>query len=195
VDLWVPGASDEEIALGYQLMSEKGTLVAGYHYGFWGPAGKGKALIASELYLPLSETKFCGTTTIPETSPVFYAKNFSSEKEAWGWLSTNFPNGQGSQVIEGPCNQPHACITLYKPVCGVIKDSAPQTYSNSCTFEAAIMGDAGSDGESKGFYSAGACGEGEPCGNTTCAVGQVCCNASCGICTEPGMFCTQQACG
>lgn len=35
---------------------------------------------------------------------------------------------------------------------------------------------------------------GEPCGNTTCAAGQVCCNASCGICTSPGMYCTQQAC-
>jgi hypothetical protein len=35
---------------------------------------------------------------------------------------------------------------------------------------------------------------GEACGPTTCAAGQVCCNASCGICTDPGMFCTQQAC-
>ena len=29
-------------------------------------------------------------------------------------------------------------------------------------------------------------GMGEPCGPTTCAVGQECCNASCGICVEPG---------
>lgn len=35
---------------------------------------------------------------------------------------------------------------------------------------------------------------GEPCGPTTCAPDRVCCNASCGICTEPGQACTQQAC-
>jgi hypothetical protein len=33
-----------------------------------------------------------------------------------------------------------------------------------------------------------------PCGDTVCTGGKVCCNASCGICTEPDMFCTQQAC-
>jgi hypothetical protein len=33
-----------------------------------------------------------------------------------------------------------------------------------------------------------------PCGDTVCTGGQVCCNASCGICTQPDQFCTQQAC-
>jgi predicted secreted protein len=33
------------------------------------------------------------------------------------------------------------------------------------------------------------------CGSNVCAAGQVCCNASCGICTPPGGYCTQQACG
>jgi hypothetical protein len=32
------------------------------------------------------------------------------------------------------------------------------------------------------------------CGPRTCPAGQVCCNESCGICTEPGGFCTQQFC-
>src|SRR5687767_14877860 len=32
------------------------------------------------------------------------------------------------------------------------------------------------------------------CGPTTCAAGEECCNESCGICTPPGGFCTQQAC-
>ncbi len=32
------------------------------------------------------------------------------------------------------------------------------------------------------------------CGPNTCAGDQVCCNSSCGICTEPGGVCTQQAC-
>ncbi|MGH2614461.1 MAG: hypothetical protein ACRDJC_04430 [Thermomicrobiales bacterium] len=34
----------------------------------------------------------------------------------------------------------------------------------------------------------------EPCGRTTCPPGQVCCNASCGICTDPGMACIMIAC-
>jgi len=38
-------------------------------------------------------------------------------------------------------------------------------------------------------------GGGEACGPNTCAKGQVCCNESCGICTEPGGFCTEQFCG
>ncbi|HKU43689.1 MAG TPA: protease complex subunit PrcB family protein [Polyangiales bacterium] len=32
------------------------------------------------------------------------------------------------------------------------------------------------------------------CGKNTCAKGTTCCNASCGVCTPPGTFCTQQAC-
>jgi hypothetical protein len=35
---------------------------------------------------------------------------------------------------------------------------------------------------------------GVTCGNTTCQGGQVCCNASCGICTPPGGVCIQTAC-
>ncbi len=36
--------------------------------------------------------------------------------------------------------------------------------------------------------------QGEACGPTTCTNGTVCCNPSCGICTEPGSVCTQQIC-
>ncbi len=35
---------------------------------------------------------------------------------------------------------------------------------------------------------------GESCGDSTCAEGMVCCNASCGICTPPGGVCIQIAC-
>ena len=35
---------------------------------------------------------------------------------------------------------------------------------------------------------------GVPCGDVNCAPGLVCCNESCGICTPPGAFCTQQVC-
>jgi hypothetical protein len=34
-----------------------------------------------------------------------------------------------------------------------------------------------------------------PCGEVTCPEGQQCCNASCGICTEPGEICDQRTCG
>jgi hypothetical protein len=37
-------------------------------------------------------------------------------------------------------------------------------------------------------------GDGEACGSKTCPSGQVCCNASCGICTPPDGACTQQVC-
>lgn len=36
--------------------------------------------------------------------------------------------------------------------------------------------------------------EGVTCGDTTCDTGQVCCNASCGICTPPDGACIQIAC-
>jgi hypothetical protein len=32
------------------------------------------------------------------------------------------------------------------------------------------------------------------CGKNVCGAGQVCCNASCGVCTPPDGVCTQQAC-
>jgi hypothetical protein len=32
------------------------------------------------------------------------------------------------------------------------------------------------------------------CGPNTCNVGDVCCNASCGICTAPGESCSQTPC-
>jgi len=35
---------------------------------------------------------------------------------------------------------------------------------------------------------------GEVCGPVVCGEGLVCCNSSCGICTPPGGFCTQQVC-
>lgn len=37
-------------------------------------------------------------------------------------------------------------------------------------------------------------GGGPRCGDHHCGSGQVCCNSSCGICTPPGGFCTQQVC-
>jgi hypothetical protein len=36
---------------------------------------------------------------------------------------------------------------------------------------------------------------GPECGPATCAAGQVCCNASCGLCAAPGERCAQYTCG
>ncbi|KAK3364688.1 hypothetical protein B0T25DRAFT_530816 [Lasiosphaeria hispida] len=35
---------------------------------------------------------------------------------------------------------------------------------------------------------------GQQCGPKVCALGDECCNESCGTCTPPGGFCTQQIC-
>lgn len=52
---------------------------------------------------------------------------------------------------------------------------------------------------SEPFFNDCGCGcrpvEGEACGPVTCGSNEVCCNASCGICTGPTEFCTQQFCG
>jgi len=53
--------------------------------------------------------------------------------------------------------------------------------------------DAGSDPGS-GAGGAGGAAQGEDCGDVTCAVGQVCCNESCGICTAPNEACPAIAC-
>jgi hypothetical protein len=37
-------------------------------------------------------------------------------------------------------------------------------------------------------------GAGVTCGKNTCAAGQTCCNASCGICTDPGKGCIKMFC-
>lgn len=91
------------------------------------------------------------------------------------------------QCITTPCpplaecvpDQGCACTEQYEPVCGV--DGT--TYGNAC-----MAGCAGVSIAHKGECGAISCGP------NTCTDGLVCCNASCGICTKPGMFCTQQAC-
>jgi hypothetical protein len=44
------------------------------------------------------------------------------------------------------------------------------------------------------FALSGAADAGVTCGRATCASGQVCCNASCGICTPPDGMCAQLEC-
>jgi hypothetical protein len=44
------------------------------------------------------------------------------------------------------------------------------------------------------FALQGSADAGVACGSTTCRGGQVCCNASCGICTPPDGMCAQLEC-
>jgi len=90
-------------------------------------------------------------------SPTVYVKNFSTKGEAESWLGSTLSNLSSSEIRNGHCDDPVACITLYKPVCGTIKSEPAKTYSNSCGFQGAVMADAGSTGESKGYYTEGAC--------------------------------------
>jgi hypothetical protein len=60
---------------------------------------------------------------------------------------------------------------------------------------AAGGGGAGGRGGSSGGAAGGGAGGGPvTCGKAICATGQVCCNASCGVCTPPGGGCTTIVC-
>jgi hypothetical protein len=61
-------------------------------------------------------------------------------------------------------------------------------------FTLIVGGVAASGCSSQSSASADQIGSGVVCGNTTCARGEVCCNASCGICTPPEGACIQIAC-
>lgn len=99
-----------------------------------------------------------GWLSPPEVnSPTVYLKNFTTKGDAESWLGSSLSNVTSSEIRSGRCDEPLACMTLYKPVCGVIKSEPASTYSNACSFQGAVMADAGSSGESKGYYVEGAC--------------------------------------
>jgi hypothetical protein len=85
----------------------------------------------------------------------------------------------------GICTPPGgACIEIY---CGGGDPPPPDPGGCSGIAALCIEGTAWSVEEC-------ACVPGAACGSAVCANGDVCCNASCGICTPPGGVCTQQLC-
>jgi hypothetical protein len=87
-----------------------------------------------------------------------------------------------------------ACSTSKgKPEPGAAPSPAPQTTSAGGSAGGSTAGTT-ADTQTGGATAPPATGGGVACGPRTCLAGQVCCNESCGICTEPGGVCTQQFC-
>jgi len=167
VNLSDSGATDEEIAAGFEALHDDGLIIAGRLRRITGPAGKGRELVASEFYTKVdAKARACGGYTYPPNPPCD-AGEFCEPPPGTCFIAD----------LPGVCRpQPEACPEIYDPVCGC----DGQTYSNDCERRAAGVG----------LDHVGACG-GEPCGRVTCGPGTVCCNPLMDICTPPGQFCIQ----
>lgn len=99
------------------------------------------------------------------------------------------PNQVCAQVCTGTCRKDKR-----PPSCG---DDPTKTYVSHDPGQCALIRFACAENQTP-FSDECGCGcqttAGEACGAVTCESGQVCCNASCGICTPPDGFCTQQVC-
>jgi hypothetical protein len=93
-------------------------------------------------------------------SQTYYVQNVASKEEEQAFYAS-FPATAAFGSFEGACDQGWMCPALYKPVCGVIRDLPPQTFSNACAFSAAVRADAGGTAGqgSKGYIQGpGECG-------------------------------------
>ncbi|MCC6648869.1 MAG: hypothetical protein IT374_25300 [Polyangiaceae bacterium] len=184
--------------------------------GVWGT--KGKLVPAKSFCVEWQAADEQGNALL-----AFYAENVKTYEQGKAKLAEigYFAN---EAINEGTCAaRSQACTKQYAPVCGQVFDEKLETRGNLCELKVAIRQRAGATGAAKGRWSEGECqpeitpcatvrcgwasicvvedgaavcvpNTPQPCGATQCAVGTVCCNSSCGICTAPGDVCTQQVC-
>jgi hypothetical protein len=124
----------------------------------------GRELQVSQLYIKQLHVPglVCATANFVEDTGTayFYAQNFKTYDDAKLWLSEAFADAPNLtlDIKDGTCaDQPDCYIEMWAPQCGTIIDGEAMTYQTPCHFHAAVMHDAGQDGESKGFYTAGEC--------------------------------------
>ena len=134
--------------------------------------------------------------SLPEASP-------SNKFKYGGILGSVCPNGMKCIDFPGDGCSPSMggadCLGMCVGNPNGCGGNAPgKTYVGTSPEECQIIKFACPAGEE---YFADQCGcgcqapvGGTPCGDSVCGQGLECCNASCGICVEPGGFCTQQAC-
>ncbi len=101
-----------------------------------------------------------------------------------GMMSGTPGSGTGGSVMGAG-----GTMTVPKPGAG--SGGAPGAAGGGGT---ATGGAVGSGGTISPKVDAGTAGGGVKCGDNTCAVGQVCCNPSCGTCAPPNGACTLQFC-
>jgi hypothetical protein len=116
----------------------------------------------------------------------------------------------GAAPGTGPCVVPGLCLDITSPALLLARVTSNPRGTAAYTFRVpanpsfsdvwfqAVVGDNNGSPVTTNVVSepvAGITPPGGPvCGMNTCNAGDVCCNASCGICTPPGGFCIQLAC-
>jgi hypothetical protein len=182
LDLSPSGASDDQISAAWEDLTHDGLVISADTTVVTGPGGKAQGLTASQFYTPIKSkgATACHTTGCSGELCVPADQNINSICIWKPEFACYQQFGNCAAQSDGTCgwtpseelktclaNAGGGCVETQMCMQGYVWDNK----ACQCVPE-----------------------QGEACGNNTCKVGQVCCNASCGICTDPGMFCTQQAC-
>ena len=162
-------------------------------------ADRAEAAGATDLHATVPES-------VPEMGPTGkpMCGGFAGLECPDGLTCIDFP-GDGCSPDKGGADCPGMCVGG-KPECNFNNDPSKDYVGESLEICAVInflcpegteyFSDKCGCGcqDISGGGGGGGGGGGQPCGDKTCGAGLECCNESCGICVEPGGFCTQQAC-